>query len=49
MYECEILEVEDFTFNHYIHHLDEIDGDGFGYKDELDFIFNLSDCDMDWK
>jgi hypothetical protein len=43
MYECEILEVED------IHHLDEIDGDGFGYKDELDLIFNLSDCDMDWK
>ena len=23
MYECNIIEAEDFEFNHYIHHLDE--------------------------
>lgn len=43
MYDCNIIELEDFGFNHYIHHFDEFEGDGFGYKDELEFIYNLSD------
>lgn len=49
MYECNIIEVEDFGFNHYIHHFDDYEGDGFGYKDELDFIYNLADCELDWE
>ncbi|MDM5270857.1 hypothetical protein PGH07_01545 [Sulfurovum sp. zt1-1] len=44
MHDCNIIEVEDFGFNHYIHHLDDIEGDGFGYKNELDLIFDLTDC-----
>ena len=43
MCDCDIIEVEDFEFNHYIHHIDEFEGDGFGYKNELDFIYDLSD------
>lgn len=39
----DIIEVEDFGFNHYIHHFDEIVGDGFGYKNELDFIYDMTD------
>ena len=51
MYDCDIIEVEDFGFNHYIHHLDEYEGDGLGYKDELDFIFDLADytSETDWE
>ena len=44
MHDCNIIELEDFGFNHYIHHLDDIEGDGFGYKNELDFIYDLTDC-----
>lgn len=43
MHECEIIELEDFGFNHYIHHLDDLEGDGFGYTNELDFIYDLAD------
>lgn len=39
MYECNIIEVEDFGFNHYIHHIDE---DEFcDYNEEIDLI----ECD----
>lgn len=43
MYDCDIIELEDFEFNHYIHHFDEFEGDGFGYKNELDFVYYISD------
>jgi hypothetical protein len=43
MHECEIIELEDFGFNHYIHHIDDLEGDGFGYTNELDFIYDLAD------
>ena len=51
MYECSIIEVEDFEFNHYIHHLDEYEGDGFDYKNELDFFYSLNENDygMNWE
>lgn len=39
MYECNIIEAEDFGFNHYIHHIDE---DAFyPYDEEFDVI----ECD----
>lgn len=43
MFECEIIEVNDFGFNHYIHHIEEYESDVYDYKNELDFVFNLSD------
>jgi hypothetical protein len=51
MYDCDIIEVEDFGFNHYIHHLDEYEGDGLGYKNELELIYDLSDYanEADWE
>lgn len=32
-YENEIIEVEDFMFNHYLHHFDEYDGEYLVYND----------------
>lgn len=49
MYECNVIEAEDFEFNHYIHHLDEYEGDGFDYKNELDFVYNLNEIDFSQK
>lgn len=43
MFECEIIEVNDFEFNHYIHHFDEYEDNEFDYKNELDFVYNLND------
>lgn len=41
MYECNIIEAEDFGFNHYIHHIDE---DEFcDYVEEL-----IIDKDIIW-
>ncbi len=47
MYECDIVEVEDFGFNRYIRHLDEFESDGFGYKNELEFIYDLTEDELD--
>jgi hypothetical protein len=51
MHDCNIIELEDFGFNHYIYHLDELEGDGFGYKNELDFIYDLTDdtAETEWE
>jgi hypothetical protein len=40
MYECEIIEVCDFEFNHYIHHFDEFESDKFDCKNEFEFIYD---------
>jgi len=34
MYENEIIELEDFSFNHYIHHFEECDLEYLDYNDE---------------
>ena len=51
MHECDIIELEDFGFNHYIHHLDDLEGDGFGYTNEIDYFYNISELDVesDWE
>jgi len=36
MYECDIIEVEDFGFNHYIHHIDEYEDGYYIFNDEYD-------------
>ena len=51
MFECEIIEVDDFEFNHYIHHFEEYEDIEFDYKNELDLVYNVNDCmyDIDWE
>lgn len=36
MYECNIIEAEDFGFNHYIHHIDEYEEGYYIFTDEFD-------------
>ncbi len=38
MCESDIIELEDFGFNHYMHHFDECDGEHLKYNDEYDCI-----------
>jgi hypothetical protein len=38
MCESEILEFEDFGFNHYIHHFDECDAEHLQYNDEYECL-----------
>ncbi|MDD2791367.1 MAG: hypothetical protein PHU40_11990 [Sulfurimonas sp.] len=34
MYDNDIIEMEDFSFNHYIHHFDECDADHLLFNEE---------------
>lgn len=44
MYECNIVEVEDFGFNHYIHHIEE--DEYFTYSEEASEIeYYDTECD----
>ncbi len=44
MYESQIVEAEDFGFNHYIHHFDELDGDYITFNDEFGCIDVAAEC-----
>lgn len=44
MYENEIIEMEDFTFNHYLHHFDECDGEDVVYNAEYNCIEAATEC-----
>ena len=43
MYSSEIIEVEDFRLNHFIHHFDECDGEHLHYNDEYECIESAAD------
>lgn len=43
MYECNIIEAEDFEFNHYIHHIDDYEEPYFDCSEELNI-----DEEIDW-
>jgi hypothetical protein len=43
MYECEVIEVCDFEFNHYIHHIDEFEGDIYDDKSEFELIYDMTE------
>ena len=34
----DIIELEDFGFNHYLHHFDEFDGDELVFNEEFDSL-----------
>ena len=42
MYDNEIIEFEDNSFNHYIHHFDETNEEYSAYNDEYEY--QCSDC-----
>jgi hypothetical protein len=47
MYENEIIEMEDFMFNHYIHHFDEYDFENeykLNYNDEYGCLEASAEC-----
>ncbi len=47
MYECDIIEVEDFGFNHYIHHIDEEEDGFYIYVDEY-YLTDESKEEEEW-
>ncbi len=51
MFECSIIELEDFGFNHHVHHIDESENELFGYSDEFGGIDAIVDCaeEIIWK
>jgi hypothetical protein len=44
MCESEMIEFEDFNFNHYIHHFDECDGEHLTYNDTYGCIETATNC-----
>lgn len=44
MYDNEIIEFEDNSFNHYIHHFDECNAEHPGYNLEYDCIESVAEC-----
>lgn len=44
MYDNEIIEMEDFSFNHYIHHFDEYDNENMTYSEEHGCIEIIDEC-----
>lgn len=44
MFESEMIEITDFSFNHYLHHFDECDGEQMHYNEEFDCIEALAEC-----
>ena len=43
MYESNYIEFEDESFNHYIHHYDDVDEDHLAYNDEYDCLEMMVD------
>lgn len=44
MHENEITEMEDFSFNHYIHHFDEFESKDIEYNKEHDYMVVVAEC-----
>jgi len=44
MYENDIVEMEDFMFNHYLHHFDEFDEEHLEYNEEYGCIETVAEC-----
>lgn len=44
MYEYEIIEVEEFGFNHFIHHYDECEDEFIHFNEEYGCIDTLTGC-----
>ena len=44
MYSNDIVEMEDFSFNHFIHHFDECDIEHLGYNEEYNCIEVVAEC-----
>ena len=44
MYECDMIEMEDFGFNHYLHHFDESEGDTVMFNEDYNCIDAATDC-----
>jgi hypothetical protein len=44
MQEFDIIEVENFDFNHYLHHFEECDGEYIHYNDEYGCIEAATEC-----
>lgn len=44
MYENEIIEMEDFSFNHYLHHFEECEGECLIFTDEFNTIEVIEEC-----
>ncbi len=47
MYECQIVEVEDINFCHYINHYEETEQDYLTYEETLEFNEFTSDYSED--
>jgi hypothetical protein len=43
MYECDMIEMEDFGFNHYLHHFDESECE-LVFNEDYDCIKAAADC-----
>ncbi|MHC3994796.1 hypothetical protein ACXWTF_08185 [Thiomicrolovo sp. ZZH C-3] len=44
MFECEMIELEDFSFNHLLHHYDDCNCEQMHFNEEFDCIDALADC-----
>jgi hypothetical protein len=44
MYECEIIEMEDMSFNHLLNHYDDCEYEQMHYNDEFDCIDIMAEC-----
>lgn len=51
MFEYDIIEAEDFSFNHFIHHFDEYDCEHPHFNDEFGCMEMLAECieEIEWK
>lgn len=44
MYECQIVEFEDMSIDHYMNHFDEYESNEYMYDDELDLDDEMMEC-----
>lgn len=44
MFDCEMIEMEDFNFNHLIHHYDDCYCEEMHFNEEFDCIEVLAEC-----
>lgn len=44
MYDTEVIEMEEFSLNHYLHHFDETESEPADYNREHDCMAVVSEC-----
>jgi hypothetical protein len=51
MFEYDIIEAENFEFNHYLHHFDDYDDEHPHFNEELGCIEMLAECieEIEWR